>query len=137
MRNQRNLKKDLIEVALLCAAMLIFGVLAARGADVYEYTTHYGFTNDTWTVAWDPVATATEYEYRVFNFERKVYMVIGRTSQTQVTVNLPKTGHWVFEVRSFDGTLYSETWASSIDDNYASPKSWWIFTWLAPPGPIG
>lgn len=59
-----------------------------------------------------------EYELRVYHVERKTYTDAGKTTALSRTFTLPKTGHYVIEVRGCrgkDAFRECSDWATSIN----------------------
>jgi hypothetical protein len=126
-----------------------------------DYVTYSGYTGEEVTIGWTNPCTdlntctiPDEYEYEFYNKDMNVTLIKGTTSDTQVTVTLTRTGHYIPKVRSKKNecvhedpndlnspmiACYSE-WAESIDPQYAivddESRSWWIFTWVSPPGDV-
>ncbi len=145
-----------------------------------DYVTYYGNTGEEVTVAWEnpcekcadgnycpssgvcsdgssctPCTIPDEYEFKFFHKDMGQDLIIGTTSNTQVTVIIPKVGHYIVKVRSKKNDCVHEDpndinspmvpcysdWAISTDPTYATVdnthRAWWIFTWISPPGDIG
>jgi len=116
-----------------------------------DYYTYSGTTDELITVKWDQAEgfdeSTDDYELVLYNPERDYEIPLSITSELQITFSTNKTGHWIPKVRSrrYNGTEYEYSeWAESIDSSYSvvvngtdyEPKGWWIFTWIAPTGPI-
>lgn len=121
---------------ILIASFLIFLALPVLAAVLYEHFTYYLFTGESVTVGWDAVSNAQGYEFEAINVERgnRVFAQ-GQTSELQATVVIPKTGHWIFQVRATNASGVSD-WARSDSNTHATvngqPQSWWVFAWIAP-----
>ena len=97
------------------------------------------YTSKTLTVAWDEAQNATGYDYRFFHVEQQQYTMTGSTANTTITVQLPKSGHYIVEVRAKNDTEQSQ-WVLSTDVTYATvdgqARAWWIYGHVEPAGPI-
>lgn len=112
-------------------ALISFLVLATPAAaitldfDGAEYT---ATTAETIQAAWtasvlteNGVSKACqdcEYELRIYHVERKTYTDAGKTKALKQTFKLPKTGHYVIEVRGCrgkDAFRECSDWATSIN----------------------
>jgi hypothetical protein len=139
--------------AMICAILVILCALSAQAItldfDGAEYT---ATTAETITVAWSASvlsvdgadkACTCEYELRVYHAERKTYTDGGKTTALTRAFKLPKTGHYVVEVRgcqgSGDGRLCSD-WASSTNEDSAQvdgvKRRWRIYGRPASAGEI-
>lgn len=114
--------------------------------DGLDYFTYFGTTAETITCAWNPSETAEKYQVRALHREQNIYVDFGITNNCEHTVTLPRSGHYIFEVRAMkleDGSatayLVSE-WIQSIDPEVATVdgnhRAWWVYGCVAPPGPI-
>lgn len=107
----------------------------------------YMATTAEWvTVAWDASklddadCTDCTYEVRLYHVERKAYTDAGSTTGLTKTFQLPKSGHYVVEVRGCRPGQCSE-WATSVNDEnspYVNAKirKWRIYGRPAAGGPI-
>jgi len=93
------------------------------------------------TVAWDPVAEATSYEVRVVwqgSSGNKLVYDKGSTTATQLIVERPRTGHFMFEVRACNDVGCSE-WSQSINPECATvdgvARGWRVYFEM--PAPSG
>ena len=150
-------KSVFIIIFIIMAFLLLFvsnsaEALVTYGDDMmgYDYYTYLGYTSHDITCAWDQsegyVVETDDYEFEIYNPERKITDKKGFVDATQIVFKTPKTGHWIARIRArrlIDGETpeyeYSE-WSESTDPAVASvngePRGWWIFTWIAPTGPI-
>ena len=109
-----------------------------------DYVTFFGTTDQTITVAWNPSPSANYYEIELNQVEQntKTILPTGQSlTDTQKTFSLPKTGHFIVRVRACNISINQcSTWASSIDATVSmvgsESRAWWIFGYVAPPGPI-
>lgn len=114
--------------------------------DGAEYT---ATTAESITAAWDASklddqpCTDCEYELRTYHVERKTYTDSGRTTALQQAFKLPKSGHYVVEVRGCRGTGETREcseWATSIQEQNAQvngvKKRWRIYGRPASAGEI-
>lgn len=104
-------------------------------AVITGWTMHVDTSDKTITVAWDANTEPDlkEYEIVFYNLERETWFAQAKTTQTQITVTL-KTGHYIAFVRAVDTSDNKSDWTSSHVGG--SPGPWWIYRYLAPPGPI-
>ena len=110
-------------------------LLALISFEAKDYITFFGTTDQTVTVAWDEVPTATLYELQLHHQEQQVYISIGSTTETTFTFSLPRSGHYIAMVRAVNSEGES-IWSKSTDPDVAAPKPWWIYGYIAPPGGI-
>jgi hypothetical protein len=105
----------------------------------YDYTTIYGFTGEDITLEWDAALGATEYVVELEHFQRnEIVFTINTTSLSTIFV-LPRTGHYIARVKALNANGESQ-WAVSTDPTYGVvnniAQAWWIYGFVAPPGPI-
>lgn len=107
------------------------------GWEVKDYVTYWGTTNEVFTAIWDPVPEAISYDYRIYHVEMGLYGTIKNTTATEVSIDFPKVGHYIFEVRSKNNSGTS-AWAQSIDAMKAKvdgeQRAWWVYVCLEAPG---
>jgi len=120
--------------------LLVFacGVRAATLIDSAEYLA----TTDEWiTFAWDdPSGVAETFEVRLYNVERTSYTGLGTVvapAQSR-TFKLPRSGHFVPEVRSCKGATCT-VWSRSTELTFSPSingqvRAWRLFGYPAPPG---
>lgn len=115
---------------------------ALAGWDPLDYVTYYGTTDQDITFGWNPAAdggTPTSYDWRVYHVERKAYVMMGNTPDSQKTIWLPRTGHYKIEVRARNAAGTSQ-WIMCTDPAFATvngqPRAWWIYGHVAGPGDI-
>ncbi len=89
-----------------------------------------------------------EYEVRIYHVERKSYIEVGKITALAQEIKLPKTGHYVFEVRACrdeaagsDPPRICSDWASSINEANSpkvgdETKKWRVYGRPAPAGDI-
>ena len=114
---------------------------AWEGLDYYMY---FGTTDEGITAAWSPGDGAQKYQIRGYHKEHKVYVDFGITENCEYTVVLPRSGHYIFEVRSLKqigtgGITYAMSeWVQSIDPSVSTVdgnhRGWWVYGCVAPPG---
>ena len=107
---------------------------------LYEHTTYWMYSGETATLGWDPVPNADKYEIVVIHAETEQEIALGFTTDTSITFKLPRIGHYIFKVRTWDDDLYSD-WAITTDPFYARVngvnKSWWVYAQLPPVDGLG
>jgi|WetSurMetagenome_2_1015567.scaffolds.fasta_scaffold519107_2 hypothetical protein len=115
--------------------------------DGAEYT---ATTAETITAAWiastigSVACTDCEYELRLYHVERKTYVDGGKTVSLTKAFTLPKTGHYVVEVRGCQGIGTSRLcsdWATSMNDTNSpmvdgTLKKWRVYGRPASSGAI-
>ena len=117
-------------IRILVLIISLFVLVPAASAitldfDGAEYT---ATTAETITAGWkasvvrdagvDSACSDCEYELRVYHVERKTYTDAGKTTALKRTFKLPKTGHYVIEVRGCrgkDAFRECSDWATSIN----------------------
>lgn len=134
-----------IKTVLFLMGFMLFPI--SSNGEMLDYITYYDHTEKSETVAWDPSENAEYYKFEAFHYERKTSIVIGSTSQTQIVVNFPKSGHYVFKVKSCtsqskdeNGNDLCSEYAESTNSQYATvngeAKSWWVYRHVSPPGEV-
>ena len=114
-------------------------------------------TGSNIVVSWDDTNDQlAEYEIRLYSFERKVYVAIGKTTNTTITFHMTKSGHYIVQGRACwidksecveDCTDQPEDcieccseWIDSSDPGVSTvdgiPRGWWIYGYLDAPGQI-
>ena len=94
---------------------------------------------DNVTIAWDAVQNATRYEMKVIRRETgQVFAIASNITDTQVTVERPKSGHFEFQVRACNDLGCSRWSISTSDEDSATEncKEGWEIYWK-PSGPTG
>jgi len=127
-------------IIILFILYLLTSLCFAANWEAKDYVTYYGTTDHSITVAWSPVDGATSYKVREYFVEQKRYLpIISGITSTQISITLPKSGHYIFEVAAVN-SYSSSAWARSVDATYAvvnnKPRSWWIYGHIASPGSI-
>ena len=131
--------KKILLIVVLMSFFVGFLVRPSFSWETIDYVTHYGYTSETLTFMWDAGVGATSYEYRLYHVERKVYGDVVETTALQAEVQLPRTGHYIVEVRSKNERGCS-VWVQSTDAEKSTvdgqPRAWWVYGCVKPPGPI-
>jgi hypothetical protein len=103
--------------------------------------TEYTINEDTITMAWDAVETATSYKVRAVWIDPAQEQIYGpwETQETQYTFQRPRAGHFRFEVAACNGAC--STWAVSSQPEFGQvdgvAEGWRIYWRIAPPtGPV-
>lgn len=135
-------------VCLLLYLLIIGGSLIsdANAITTYQHQTHWAFTDEPIEVAWDADASVTQYKYRFYSVERKMYFIQGSTPNNEVQVYIPKTGHFIFEVRACTDQEFAELeqvnslWCTEysktdMPDRVQDQKTFWIY--MQRPAPTG
>jgi hypothetical protein len=102
-----------------------------KGTDNYTYLVA---TGKQITVAWDPDANATKYEIQISNHQRQITIPLGEVTVPQITLSLPKSGHWVIEARACNAVQCSD-WANSEANGRVNgaDRAWWVHAWMSAP----
>jgi len=132
------IKKLLISIfvsTLLC--------YSAYGWESKDLVTYFGTSDKEITIAWDAVENADYYELKLFSIERNVESVVANNiSQTQLKIFLPRSGLFIVRARACSNSVgfTCSEWSTSDNQTFATvdgqPKGWWVYGYLAPPGPI-
>lgn len=125
---------------LLLIGLLIFNPIFING-QTFREGVEYVKTDDI-IFAWDISSEASRYEVIATWIDptNEFEYDLGETTNTQITVSRPRTGHFKFKVRACSDSECSE-WSESTDPTKATvdsqPKGWWVF-WKVPPptGPV-
>jgi len=100
----------------------------------------FGYTSELIDIEWDSAANCTSYDVRLKHIERDTYEPIQNTTNVQITLQLPRTGHYEIEVRGRnDTTSEIGNWSNITDPNTytdAQLGPWWIYGSVEPVGPI-
>jgi hypothetical protein len=139
--------KRLAKLGLILLLILVFtGSVFATWDKIMDRVLYFGTTDALITMSWDPVAEATGYEVELFHIEQNTKMLpygtSNHTSGTNLTFKLPKTGHYIFKVRSCINNFAEcgDEWSESIDSTKAivdgENKAWWVYGYVAKPGDI-
>lgn len=105
-------------VQLLCVVALLFTIqpvtIALGGPTVWDGIMYV--TQNQIILAWDPCPGATRYEVRGLWIDQDPPLILelGQTSDTQMVIQKPRVGHWVFEVRACNEGGCSE-WSRTDD----------------------
>jgi hypothetical protein len=138
---------------ILIATGILFLMSTAAFADMYVYQggkvdgkdayTYVATTDLDIPVAWTPSADAESYELELYSVNRKTFVARAKTTEPSLTFKAPFQGLFIVRIRSVNGegdtAIYSD-WvtADSPDTGLVdgTPRGWWIYAFLAPPGPI-
>lgn len=130
---------------------MLFVLLFSVNAIAWEkkdYVTYFGTTDQQIKFAWNTSVGATDktvYEVKLFNVEKDTEVLIanGKTQDTDITISLPRTGHYILRIRACsDNTADKKCseWVESINPEFAtvdgSPRAWWVYGHIASPGTI-
>lgn len=147
-----------IKILLIIIILFIFFPLRSFSWDKLDYVTYSGYTGKEITIGWedgckdDTCTHPDEYEYKIYHKDMNADLIKGVTTDNQITIILSRIGHYIPKVRAVKNNCqledpsdsssqlvpcYSE-WVESIDPLNATvdgeKRSWWIFTWISPPG---
>jgi len=94
-------------------------------SEKYEKPVYFGTAGVDITISWGELSGST-YEYRLYDINKKSYVLVGSTSVPNATFKIPKTGCYEFEVRAQRNSNYTE-W-TKLESR--------IIGWIAGVGPI-
>ena len=109
--------------ALIKSLLVIIPVASAITLD-FDGAEYTATTAETISAGWtastidSEICSDCEYELRIYHVERKTYTDAGKTKALKQTFKLPKTGHYVIEVRGCrgkDAFRECSDWATSIN----------------------
>jgi len=124
---------------VLFLILFLHAFCVASAMQVFDYVTYYMTTDQMVTAAWDASEGAEKYEIRLYCHERNEHLPIGETTECQITFQLPRSGHYIAQVRALC-TGGGSDWAESTNIEHAAvngqPRAWWLYGYLDPPGPI-
>lgn len=133
-----KLKTSLVSVLLLLSVFV-----SSSDWSKSDIVTYYNTTDKPIKCAWDAVPEATGYEARLFHLERNVEVTLpnGKTTSTEIIFKLPRTGHFVFKVRAcVNNYELCSDWCEASNPDCGlvdgQRRGWWIYGFVAPPGPI-
>lgn len=128
--------KKVVVFSALYLLVFACGVRASTLIDSAEYLA----TTDEWiTFAWDdPSGIADSFDVRLYHVERTSYTDLGKTTEKKKVFRLPRSGHFVPEVRSCKGATCSE-WSRSTELKFSPSingqvRAWRLYGYPAPPG---
>jgi len=125
------MKKLIILLIFIC----IYTTTFAFEKGTYDYRTHWVYSGGSIVLGWDPVTNAVEYEVVAEHLETEQTIIMGTTSNTKITIVIPRVGHFIFKVRAVnycnEEKQVSE-WATTIDSYPSDGKPSWVYSQLAP-----
>lgn len=144
---RREVFIDAIWTIVLLVAILLFPIFAYPITS-YPHTTHWAFTDEPIEIVWDTEPNATEFHFRFYSVERKMYFVQGKSPNNEVQVYIPKTGHFIFEVRSCTDkehadlekveSVWCTEWSKTdMPDRVKDQETFWIYIQRAAPTGVG
>lgn len=129
------MKKSIV-FSFLCLLLFTQAVYAGTLLDCAVWMVT---TDETVNFGWsDPSGVAESFDVRLLHVERNSYTELGSTAEKVWSFKLPRSGHFVAEVRSCKGATCS-VWSRS-DNLEFSPtvngvvRAWCIYGYPAPPG---
>ena len=129
-------------ITLIIGVMFMFGTAgAAKAVTQHDHVTYEIFTGETLTLQWDAVENATMYEVQLLrhDWDNEVVQTWTEITGTEQAFTPPKTGMYVLRCKAGNGIEWS-TWSYSTSVECAvvagQPRSWWVYSYTAPPGPI-
>lgn len=136
-----KLKIKILSILMAAYFLCMSGFISLSNAawEMRDIACYLCTTDSTLTVSWLATPGADEYEFRLKHFERNVYVDIGSTTDTQYVFTLPRSGHWIVELRGIN-TTNEGPWSVTTDPQYGvvngQARGWWLYGYLAPVGPI-
>ena len=93
----------ILMVFILC--LISYKFVFAESQQIDDLTLYFFTSDETKTVAWDRVINATEYNFRLWNVERKEFSLLATVPDsgegtTKISFNVPFTGHFYGYVRA-------------------------------------
>jgi len=100
---------DSNEVEFEAPVFAINGVVldSFTNSEIYENPVYYGSTGEDIQISWKAVNGAEEYEFRLYDVNRKYNVIQGNTSDPKATFKLPRTGTYEFEIRARKSSSYT------------------------------
>ena len=125
-------------IILLFILMLSFQVFASEPFQPVDYVTYFGTTDNLISFAWDAGEGANAYELRLHGVEQDIYIDEGIVQELCMDIQLPKTGHYIAEIRSIGPDGEVSEWVSSITIGTVDgvDRAWWLYGYPNSPGPI-
>ena len=136
-----KLRTKIFSIFLAGYFVLMSGFISIANSawELKDYVTYVGHTNEVITVAWNDSTNTDYYEVRLYHVEKNVYLPRGTTIESTMSINLPRTGHYIVEVRGIN-SFFEGAWSQSTNSNNSevngTEKGWWVYGYLAPVGPI-
>jgi len=136
-----KLKTKIFSLFMAGYFLAMSGFISTANAawELKDYVTYMGYTSESITVAWDASPFTTDYDVRLLHVEKNVYINKCSTDQLSMVMYLPKTGHYIVEIRATNDLILGN-WCQSASDTHAtvngSPSGWWVYGHVAPVGPI-
>lgn len=121
------------------AVFLLVFACGARAATLIDSAEYLVTTVESITFEWDdPSNVADTFNVRLYNVERNSYTDLGSTTQKTKTFKLPRSGHFVPEVRSCKGATCT-VWSRSTELTFSPSingqvRAWRLYGYPAPPG---
>ena len=130
--------KKKFSILILSFGILLASIAFAADWEAKDLRTYFGYTSKQITIQWDGDVRSTSYEVRLLHVERNVYEPTLTTTETELTFGLPRTGHYIIEVRALN-EFGESIWGTSEDpalfvDNQLEP--FWIYGYPEPVGTI-
>jgi len=131
------MKRKLLLSLTLVVLLLLPASLDAW--DIKDFNTVVDYTSQQLTLEWDVSNNATSYEVRLQHFERDSFESTQIVTDPTITVQLPRTGHYIVHIRAInDNTGEQSAWSESIDPSRYSGtyEPFWVYGHVEPVGPI-
>lgn len=125
-------------VILISFFIILLSGISNADWEVKNLTTYFGYTSNLMTVAWDVTPGATSYDLRLKHVERNTYGQYGNVSTPMYTFQLPRTGHFIVEIRSVNEFGKGDWMTSESINTFTDPQydPFWIYGYPEPVGPI-
>jgi len=130
----------------IIVCLILCSVFVADAAEKKDLVLYLETTGSNIVLKWDDTNDQlAEYEVRLYSFERKVFVAIGKTTNDTITFQVAKSGHYTAQIQAclIDQSTCTEcctVWYESSDPEIAtvdgSARGWWIYGYLDAPGPI-
>lgn len=128
----------------LIVVFILFTSLSYADIELEDHFTYFITSNEQLTLQWNTESGAEGYQVRLFHVERDVVSVLTNdiTTGNQLVFSVPRTGHYIVEIRSCAGGYTDTTcspWIRTTNSQRAivnnQPRSWWVYGHVQPPGP--
>jgi len=145
LKNYKIINNSMKYITILVFLIFSLATNAFAEWEKKDYVTYFGTTDQTITCAWDAVENAEGYQVELYHVERDSITRVASEglTDTQIVLSLPRSGHFVPRIRACADYPACETyseWSESTNSEVASvdgqPRAWWIYGYVAPPGPI-
>ena len=133
------MKKLVFWILICCISNLLFTPVS-NAEIIHTWEGVIYVTDSSIKLTWDAVNGAAYYEVQALWIDPKdnpVVYTIGQFTDTTVTINKPKVGHFYLRVRACNDENECSPWSESIDPEKTQiKKPFYIYFKLSPTGDI-